>query len=49
MKESKFLRQEMSQPEADSNRMLLPFELSGPDICCPVFFNTGSGGIDIFK
>ena len=24
------------------------FELSGPDICCPMFVNTGSGGIDIF-
>ena len=33
---------------ADSCQMLCPFELSGPDICCPMFLNTGSGGIDIF-
>ena len=33
---------------SDSCRMLEPFELSGPDICCPMFLNTGFGGIDIF-
>ena len=26
----------------------LPFELPGPDICYPMFWNTGSGSIDIF-
>ena len=47
VKVSKFLRQKMSRPEGDSNphpsdscRMLWPFELSGPDICCPMFFDT---------
>ena len=52
---SKFLRQKMCRPEGDSNpqpsdscRMLLPFELSGPEIFCPMFLNTSSGGIDIF-
>ena len=46
----------MSRPDGDSNprpsdscRMFLPFELSGPDICSPVFFNAGSGGIDTFE
>ena len=34
---------------SDSCRMLSPFELSEPDICCSMFFNTGSGGIDIFE
>ena len=24
------------------------FDLSGPDICCPMFLNTGPGGVDIF-
>ena len=49
VKVSKFLRQKMSRPEADSNpqpsdscRMLYLFELSGPDICCAMFLNTGS-------
>ena len=56
VKVSKFLRQKMSRPEGDSNpqpsdscRMLKPFELSWPDICCPMFLNTGPGGIDISK
>ena len=56
VKVSKFLRQKMSRPEGNSNpqpscscRMLEPIELSGPDICCPMFLNTGSGGIDIFE
>ena len=46
----------MSRPVEDSNpqpldscRMLQPIELPGPDICCPMFLNTGSGGIDIFE
>ena len=26
-----------------------PNELSGPDICCPMLLNTGSGGVDIFE
>ena len=46
----------MSRPEGDSNaqpsnscRMLWPFELSGPDICCPLFLNSSSGGINIFE
>ena len=30
-------------------RMLSAFELSGPDICCPMFINTGSGNIDVFE
>ena len=35
-----------SNPQpSDSFRMLKPFELSGPDICCLMFSNTGSGGI----
>ena len=49
VKVSKFLKQKMSRPEGHSNsqssyscRMLQPFELSRPDICCPMFFNTGS-------
>ena len=56
VKVSKFLRQKMSRPEGNSNpqpsyscRMLEPIELSGPDICCPMFLKTGSGGIDIFE
>ena len=56
VKVSKFLRQKMSRPERDSDtqpldswRMLWPIELSGPDICCPMLLNTGSGGIDIFE
>ena len=47
--------QKMSRPEgeskpqsSDSCRMLWPLELSGTDIFCPMYFNTGSGGIDIF-
>ena len=54
VKVSTFLRQKMSRREGDSNpqpsdscRMLQPFELSRPDIYCPMFFNTGSGVIDI--
>ena len=49
VKVSMFLRQKMSRPEgysnsepSDSCQMLLLFQLSGPDICCPMFFNTGS-------
>ena len=34
---------------SDPCRMLKVFELSGPGICCPMFFNAGFGGIDIFK
>ena len=56
VKVSKLLRQKMSRPEGDSNpqpsdscRMLQPIELSGPDICCPMFLDTDSGGIDIFE
>ena len=44
VKVTKCLKQKMSPPEGDSNpqfldscRMLQPFELSGPDICCPMF------------
>ena len=33
----------------DSCRMLQPIELSGPDICCPMFLNTGSDGVDMFE
>ena len=29
--------------------MPYPIELSGPDICCPMYLNTHSGGIDIFE
>ena len=46
----------MCRPEGDSNlqpsdscRILQPFELSGPDICGPMFLNIGSGGVDIFE
>ena len=46
----------MSRPEGDSNhqpsdpcRMLLPLELSGPDICCPMYLSTDSGDIEFFK
>ena len=49
VKLSTFLRQKMSRPEGDSNpqhsdscRMLLPFELSGPDIYCPMNRSSGS-------
>ena len=56
VKMSKFLRHEMSRPEgtrtlqpSDSCQMFEPFELSGPDICCPMLSNTGFGGIDIFE
>ena len=28
--------------------MLQPVELSGPEICCPMCLNIGSGGINIF-
>ena len=56
LKVTNFLRQKMSRPEGDSNpqhsdsyRMLKPLELSGPGICCPIFVNTGSGGIEIIK
>ena len=55
VKVSKILIQKMSRPEGDSSpqsldscQMLYTFELSGPDICCPMFLDTGSGGIDIF-
>ena len=55
VKVSKFLRQKMFRPEGDSNpqpldscRILFPFELSGPDLWCPMFLNTGSGGIEFF-
>ena len=56
VKVSTFLRQKMSRREGDSNpqpsdscRILWPIELSEPDICCPMFLNTGSGGIFIFE
>ena len=46
----------MSRPEGDWNhqpsdtcRMLEPFELSRPDICCPMFLDTGSGDIESFR
>ena len=51
VKVSQILRQKMTRPEGDSNpqssdscRILQLFELSGPNICCPMFLNTGSGG-----
>ena len=53
---SNFLRQKMSRPDGDLNPPTFGFMpnaitigLSGPDICCPMFCNTGSGGIDNFE
>ena len=52
----KVFEKKMSLPEGDSNprpsdscRMLQPFELSGPEICCPMFLKTCSCYIDIFE
>ena len=36
-------------PWINSCSIVYPFELSGPDICCPIFLNTGFGGLDIFE
>ena len=55
VKVSKFLRQKISRPERDSNpqpsdscRMLLTIWAISARHLLPMFFNTGSGGIDIF-
>ena len=48
----RFLRQKISEPQRTTaiSFMLnvVPFELPVSDICYPMFWNTGSGGIDIF-
>ena len=50
------LRQKMSRPEGDSNpnhrfhaECFNLLSNMGPDICCPMFLNTGSSGVDIFE
>ena len=43
------LRGDSNHQPSDSCRMLQPHELSRPDICCPMYLNTGSGDIDIFE
>ena len=52
----KVFETEKSRPEENSNpqhsdscQMFLPFELSGPDVCCTMILSTGSGGIDIWS
>ena len=42
------LQGDLNPQPSDSRRILYLFELSGPDICCPMLLNSGFGGINIF-